>query len=658
VAEGRQARDEERRRQQERRDRARDRRRGLTPPEPKLTGSKSDDSKHPRGRAGTPEGGQFVRNGSGRESGDRLETLAVQRTVGAKEDGEFGDRTEVAVKRFQQRHGLQVDGVVGKQTASAMLGNRSASKLNTGAVTDSQRKRLRSGGQLREDEMLLEFALGSLARGARKYVRVGGGHGSESGRFSKRPIAAIGHPGGAGTARTFREKASRRQVSPEERQRQASKALGRKLGPSAKAREVEAKTPKPHQAPKSEFSPGGRGERIGTTLNEAEDQVVERVRASAAYKDAVAEMEKRKAVETLAKAPDLNAENTQTLYGGKLGEAHRVYDNKVRQALHAEIIKAFTQGTAPPKGQTGKPDVLFMAGGGASGKSTILGGDNVQEPERAVLNNADAIKACLPEYQAFTDSPDDDMARKAAFAVHEESSDLVKRLTRYSQMIGANYVVDGTGDSSKGKFTKALNEAAERGGNVRVTYATTHIEDAVMRAEARFQSKRRYIAPEILYQAHQGAAANFIHMAENTAYPTEIYDTTVMPPKLIAERKAGKGKGLSAFEIKDQAAWSRFIARAEYVPGKSKPDFMPTKLLTGRDLMMALDSGRVKLTDLTPGQIAEVRRMRQEKRQTFPGAEVAKAVAKAAEFRSKNPPPPAKPAKRKRQRPYSVFNTD
>ena len=121
----------------------------------------------------------------------------------------FGEKTQARVERFQKKHGLVVDGIVGKQTASAILGNRSASKLNTGSITVSQRARLRDGGRSRkrrskilreEQEILLELSLRSLRGGVggrkRDYERVGGGHGEKSGRFSKRDIAAIGKPGG------------------------------------------------------------------------------------------------------------------------------------------------------------------------------------------------------------------------------------------------------------------------------------------------------------------------------------------------------------------------------------------------------------------------------------------------------------------------------
>lgn len=44
------------------------------------------------------------------------ETKVVQKAVGAKQDGWFGEKTELAVKDFQEKHKLYVDGIVGKNT--------------------------------------------------------------------------------------------------------------------------------------------------------------------------------------------------------------------------------------------------------------------------------------------------------------------------------------------------------------------------------------------------------------------------------------------------------------------------------------------------------------------------------------------------------------
>lgn len=96
---------------------------------------KFDESKHPRGGKGSPTGGKFVSKGA---SG--TEVRAIQRRVGARVDGAFGDKTRTAVMSFQKKHGLAVDGVVGRQTVAAMRGRRDAKRVTTGSLSSRDRQ--------------------------------------------------------------------------------------------------------------------------------------------------------------------------------------------------------------------------------------------------------------------------------------------------------------------------------------------------------------------------------------------------------------------------------------------------------------------------------------------------------------------------------------
>jgi cell wall-associated NlpC family hydrolase len=75
-------------------------------------------------------------------------TVALQRALGVGADGEYGPITRAAVRRYQQAHGLAVDGVAGPQTLGALglptnvtLGEQTSSS-GAGAVLAAVRAQL------------------------------------------------------------------------------------------------------------------------------------------------------------------------------------------------------------------------------------------------------------------------------------------------------------------------------------------------------------------------------------------------------------------------------------------------------------------------------------------------------------------------------------
>ncbi|MCL6570248.1 MAG: peptidoglycan-binding protein [Bacillus sp. (in: Bacteria)] len=60
--------------------------------------------------------GYLLRNGS-----RGIDVKRIQRAVKVTADGIFGSKTEAAVKAYQKRHGLAVDGIVGPKTWSVMF---------------------------------------------------------------------------------------------------------------------------------------------------------------------------------------------------------------------------------------------------------------------------------------------------------------------------------------------------------------------------------------------------------------------------------------------------------------------------------------------------------------------------------------------------------
>ena len=109
------------------------------------------------------------------------EVEALQRRLGLPVDGDFGARTQAAVKRFQRRHGLTADGVVGPSTWSALglsSKNRTIHPHRFGAdkrrSSGTRHSRGGGGGQ----PAAVARAIAAANRIATKPYRYGGGHGS------------------------------------------------------------------------------------------------------------------------------------------------------------------------------------------------------------------------------------------------------------------------------------------------------------------------------------------------------------------------------------------------------------------------------------------------------------------------------------------------
>lgn len=91
-----------------------------------------DENEHKR-----DENGMFIQTG---DSG--AEVRAVGAALGERSlSNQFDDNMETAVRNYQQDNGLLVDGIVGQQTAGALLG-KDGENINPGEIKESQKKAL------------------------------------------------------------------------------------------------------------------------------------------------------------------------------------------------------------------------------------------------------------------------------------------------------------------------------------------------------------------------------------------------------------------------------------------------------------------------------------------------------------------------------------
>lgn len=105
-----------------------------------------DEALHPRGAAGGPTGGMFIAAGSGGGAappGEMDQVKGAQAALGLPVTGQMTPADVEAVKAFQQKNGLQVDGVIGAQTAAGLRG-----KVNDGDMSEAHNT---APGALTED---------------------------------------------------------------------------------------------------------------------------------------------------------------------------------------------------------------------------------------------------------------------------------------------------------------------------------------------------------------------------------------------------------------------------------------------------------------------------------------------------------------------------
>lgn len=209
----------------------------------------------------------------------------------------------------------------------------------------------------------------------------------------------------------------------------------------------------------------------------------------------------------------------------------RVYSEQ-RSALHEQLLsQAFT---GRPAGRGTTPTVLVLAGGPASGKSTLLKALDVPDPHTTI--DPDAFKPGIPEYARLVAMAEPE----AAAVVHEESSDLAAELLRRAMAARHDLVVDQVGDGPTGRFASKLDGFVRAGYAVDVVYADVPIELALERAQQRFRKSGRMVQEAVVRQLHAEVARRYHEVVdEPNLRSVLLYDCSMRRPRLVAETRAG-----------------------------------------------------------------------------------------------------------------------
>lgn len=258
------------------------------------------------------------------------------------------------------------------------------------------------------------------------------------------------------------------------------------------------------------------------------------------------------------------ADSTQELHGAfdpagnwvptaeREAEHERIYDQFLRQRAPDGSLDPNGAPLGPPP--DGRRRALFMAGGTASGKSSAVKQNPELTPPNAVVIDPDEIKGLIPEYAEMKRRG----SKYAATAVHEESSMMAKQLRKRAEERGLNLVIDGTGNSRPGKFTKKITDAHDNGYEVDVLYVDAPTNVAVQRATKRALEEGRWVPePEIRTQ-HAKVSINF---PDVQALPflrsLRVYDTTEFgQADLVAEG------GTGSLQVHDWGRMREFLVKA------------------------------------------------------------------------------------------------
>lgn len=236
-----------------------------------------------------------------------------------------------------------------------------------------------------------------------------------------------------------------------------------------------------------------------------------------------------------------------------------------RKQMHDAIVRhILSQGKTIPDGM--QPTVFFSGGGGGAGKTTILKDlkrKGLLQTRGAIEINSDDIKALIPEYDRIAQTGDG----RAAFTVHEESSDIAKMVLEavlkpsgvagWGETAPAYNVIYDATLANFDKVVPILNRFKKAGFVTHLIGVTVDPMAGLIRAFIRGADSRRFVGADILMEAHIGfnrSLPGYIPLFDRV----DLLDNTPPKPHPIGRKTLQK-----EFEITDQVWYDKIGERAQ-----------------------------------------------------------------------------------------------
>ncbi|MED3025201.1 MULTISPECIES: zeta toxin family protein [Bacillus cereus group] len=226
-----------------------------------------------------------------------------------------------------------------------------------------------------------------------------------------------------------------------------------------------------------------------------------------------------------------------------------------REAIHNEIIESFLNKHSQ---QEKEPEAILLGGGSATGKSSI--GELVSKGYRLkkkhlIWIDSDKVKEKIPEYQQLMGTGDTELIKKAAFLVHDESSDITMKLLKICIKRRISFMYDGTMKNVE-KYKKLIQQLRQAEFSINAIIVDVPIKVALERSNIRFKLTGRLVPEYIIEESHMKVAITFCKIKDLIDCYT-LYDNTGQQPEIFAFKESKQAKEIIVDEPRNNQFYEK-----------------------------------------------------------------------------------------------------